>query len=201
MRKLICSILLLSTTAHLTIAQDTLTIHDVKLTAQSGKFKANGETITADTYQKFQKEQDALKNRAAGTTFWLKKMDKNDKIVEQGLVCTDLLPVGNYMKYNEKGQIKYKRFFTTGRVPTCTNATGTRAVEEIFDLTNSLKVYGTYVDGLKDGQFLYYDKDGSVIGVEAYNKGKLLKRKGKIFIINADGSLSIPSTTAVSVVK
>ncbi len=180
-----------------TFAIDTLTIHDVRLTAQNGKFKANGEAISAETYQKYQKENDALKNWTAGTTFWLKKLDKSDRLIEQGLFCTDLTAVGNYIKYNEKGQIMYKRFFSDGRLPTCTNSTGTRAVEEIFDLTHNLKIYGTYKDGLRDGQFLYYDKDGSVIGVEAYNKGQLLKRKGKIFTVNPDGTFSVPNTLTI----
>lgn len=199
MQHLLLSFFFVSTFSTTTFAIDTLSIHDLTLTAQNGKFKANGEAISADTYLTYQKENDALKNRAAGTTFWLKKLDKNDKILEQGLFCTDLTAVGNYMKYNEKGQIKYKRFFTEGRLPTCSNSTGTRAVEEIFDLANNLKIYGTYKDGVRDGQFLYYDKDGSVIGVEAYNKGQLLKRKGKIFTVNADGSFTVASSNALTV--
>jgi antitoxin component YwqK of YwqJK toxin-antitoxin module len=172
-------------------AQDTLTVHSVKLVAENGIYQADGITVSVDIYKKIEAEQVAFKAKSLNRVCWVRRLDKNNRMVEQGLFCNGTTPLGNVFRYDSKGQVRYKKLYTGTKLTTCGQSEiGTKAVEEIYDFTKGLRIYATYLDGQKHGQFIYYEK-GDIVGVEAYEKGKLLKRTGRIFAVNEDGSFAL----------
>jgi antitoxin component YwqK of YwqJK toxin-antitoxin module len=172
-------------------AQDTLTVHAVKLVAENGIYQADGIIVSADIYKKIEAEQLAFQVKSKNRVCWVRRIDKNNRMVEQGLFCNGTTPLGNVFRYDSKGQVRYKKLYTGTKLTTCGQSEiGTKAVEEIYDFTKGLRIYATYTDGQKHGQFIYYEK-GDIVGVEAYEKGKLLKRTGRIFAVNEDGSFAL----------
>jgi antitoxin component YwqK of YwqJK toxin-antitoxin module len=192
MRKLLYSLTLTICTYLPTIAQDTLVVHSVKLTNDKGLYKMDDVIITADVFKKITAEQQNFQEKSKDRITWVRRLDKNNKMVEQGLFCNGSNPIGNVIRYNEKGQVKYKKVYTGAKVTTCNpSEMGRRATEDIFDLASGARIYGTYQDGVKHGQFIFYDKLGTIIGVEAYEKGQLLKRKGRVYTVKDDGSFIV----------
>jgi hypothetical protein len=189
MRKLgltfLCTFIVLSTLS----ALDTLTVHAMKIKFEDGLFLADGSIIKKDVYYKLKAEYDEFEKKSKGKICWVRRLDKNNKLVEQGLFCDGYIPVGNVFRFNAEGKIIYKKIHTGNKIASCgQNENGTKATEEVFDLSKGLRIYGTYENGLKHGQFLYYEKN-TVVGAEAYEKGNLLKRRGRIFSVNDDGTL------------
>jgi antitoxin component YwqK of YwqJK toxin-antitoxin module len=192
MRKLLYSLTLTICTYLPTIAQDTLVVHSVKLTNDKGLYKMDDVIITADVFKKITAEQQNFQEKSKDRITWVRRLDKNNKMVEQGLFCNGSNPIGNVIRYNDKGQVKYKKVYTGAKVTTCNpSEVGRRATEDIFDLASGSRIYGTYQDGVKHGQFIFYDKLGTIIGVEAYEKGQLLKRKGRVYLVKDDGSFIV----------
>jgi antitoxin component YwqK of YwqJK toxin-antitoxin module len=192
MRKLLYSLTLTICTYLPAVAQDTLVVHTVKLTNDRGLYKMDDAIITADVFKKITAEQQTFQEKSKDRITWIRRLDKNNKMIEQGLFCNGTVAVGNVIRYNEKGQIKYKKVYTGNKIAACNQSeVGRRATEEIFDLAMGSRIYGTFQDGLKHGQFIYYDKMGTIIGVEAFEKGKLLKRKGKVYTVKDDGSFFV----------
>jgi antitoxin component YwqK of YwqJK toxin-antitoxin module len=172
-------------------AQDTLVVHAVKLVSENGLYKADDMTISQEVYKKLQDEQSTFKTKSQNNVCWVRRLDKNNRIIEQGLFCNGTTSLGNYFKYDSKGQVKYKKLFTGTKMTACGQTeAGTRAVEEIYDFPRGLRIYGSYSDGLKHGQFIYYEK-GIIVGVEAFEKGQLLRRTGKIFAVKDDGTFAL----------
>ena len=173
------------------IAQDTLIVHSIKLTAENGVYKADDLTIPLDAYKKVQAEQANFQAKSQNKVCWVRRLDKNNRLIEQGLFCNGTTQVGNITKYDSKGQVKYKKLYSGTKITTCGQSeVGTRAVEEIYDFAKGMRIYGSYMDGLKHGQFIYYEK-GIIVGVEAFEKGQVLKRTGKIFAVNNDGTFAL----------
>lgn len=197
MIRLIIPLTIFTLTSFKSFAQDTLIVHSVRLLASGNAYFADGTSITGDVFQKLQDEQNTFKTKSQNKIYWVKKLDKNNKMIEQGLFCNGTTPVGNVIRYNSKGQVIYKKLYSGVKITSCGQSeAGVRAVEEIFDITAGLKIYGSYQDGVKHGQFLYYDKT-IVVGVEAYEKGQLLKRTGKIFSVKDDGSFALANLANV----
>lgn len=172
-------------------ALDTLTVHALKLTAVNGTYKADDITISPEAYQKLQAEQANFATKSQNRVCWVRRLDKNNRMIEQGLFCNGVTPLGNVIRYDTKGQVRYKKLYTGNLLTTCGQSEiGTKAVEEIYDFVKNMRIYGSYKDGQKHGQFIYYEK-GEIVGVEAYEKGQLLKRTGKIFAVNDDGSFAL----------
>jgi antitoxin component YwqK of YwqJK toxin-antitoxin module len=203
MRKLLYSLTLTICTYLPTVAQDTLVVHSVKLTNDKGLYKMDDVIITADIFKKITAEQQTFQEKSKDRLMWVRRLDKNNKMVEQGLFCNGSTSIGNVIRYNEKGQVKYKKIYTGAKVTSCNpSEVGRRATEDIFDLASGSRIYGTYQDGVKHGQFIFYDKLGTIIGVEAYEKGQLLKRKGRVFTVKEDGSFIVaPETNSTASVQ
>lgn len=183
-----------------TLAQDTLIVHAVKLVASGNSYFVDGTSVTADVFKKLQDEQNTFKQKSQNKLCWVKRLNKDNKMIEQGLFCNGTTPVGNVIKYNSKGLVTYKKLYSGVKITTCGQSeVGRRAVEEIYDFTAGLKIYGSYQDGVKHGQFLYYDKS-IVVGVEAYEKGQLLKRTGKIFSVKDDGTFAAANNSNVDTI-
>ena len=199
MKKLLYSLTLAICFYRPAVAQDTLVVHNVKLTSDKGAYKMDDVTVTAEVFQKITAEQQNFAAKSKDRITWVKRLDKNHKMVEQGLFCNGSNPIGNVIRYNDKGQIKYKKV-CVGVKPTACNQSemGRRATEEIYDIAAGWRIYGQYENGLKHGQFLYYDKAGTIVGVEAYDKGQLLKRKGKIYNVKEDGSFVVATENAAT---
>jgi antitoxin component YwqK of YwqJK toxin-antitoxin module len=175
-------------------AQDTLTVHVIKLVSENGIYKADDVTVSAEIFKKLQDEQTNFQNKSQNKVCWVRRLDKYNHMLEQGFFCNGTKPVGTHFKYDSKGQVKYKKVYSGVKVTVCGQSeVGTKATEEIQDFSKGLRIYGSYSDGLKQGQFIYYEK-GIIVGVEAFEKGQLLRRTGKIFSLNDDGSLG--STTS-----
>ena len=173
------------------IAQDTLLVHVIKLTSENGVYKADELVIPLDVYNKVQAEQTNFKAKSQNKVCWVRRLDKNNRLVEQGLFCNGTTQVGNIIKYDSKGQVKYKKLYSGTKITACGQSeVGTRSVEEIYDFAKGMRIYGSYMDGFKHGQFIYYEK-GIIVGVEAYEKGQLLKRTGRIFSVNDDGTFAL----------
>ncbi len=194
MKKFILALAFAATFHPYIFSQDTLVVHDVKLTSENGVLKMDDVVIPPELFKKIQTEQNNYQTKSLNRICWIKRIDKNHKMFEQGLFCSGNLPIGNVIRYDAKGQIKYKKLYSGGKPTSCMQAEiGRRATEEIYDLVNGLRIYGTWVNGVKDGQFLYYDKAGTIVGVEAFDKGNMLKRKGRIYIVKEDGSFGVRS--------
>lgn len=171
-------------------SQDTLMVHVVKLSSNGTVYLVDSSPVSADVYKKYQAEQENFKQKSQNKICWVRKFNKDNRMIEQGLYCNGTTPVGNHIKYDLKGQVKYKKLYSGVRVTACgQNEMGRKAVEEIYDFSAGLRIYGSYQDGEKHGQFLYYEKT-VIVGVEAYEKGKLLKRTGRIFNVREDGSFA-----------
>jgi hypothetical protein len=195
MKKLHLTLFSIVLTAFTLQAQDTLTVHASKVKFEDGLFMADGSIIKKDVYTKLKAEQEDFLKKSKGRICWVRRLDKNDKVIEQGLFCDGTTSVGNLIRYNSKGQITYKKLHSGTRITSCGQSeNGTKATEEAFDLVNNLRIYGTYENGQKHGQFLYYEK-GTVVGAEAFENGKLIKRRGKVFSINDDGSIKVMAMT------
>jgi hypothetical protein len=172
-------------------AQDTLIVHAVKLVSENGAYKADDMTISQDVYKKLQDEQANFQIKSQNKVCWVRRLDKNNRLIEQGLFCSGTTPLGNYFKYDSKGQVKYKKLFSGTKFTACGQSeAGTKAVEEIYDFAKGMRIYGCYTDGQKHGQFIYYEK-GVIVGAEAYDKGQLLKRTGRIFAVKDDGTFAL----------
>jgi antitoxin component YwqK of YwqJK toxin-antitoxin module len=190
MRNLLFFVATICSTTTIT-AQDTLIVHAVKLVSENGTYKADDMTISQEIYKKLQAEQVDFQTKSQNKVCWVRRLDKNNRMIEQGLFCNGTTALGNNFKYDAKGQVKYKKLFTGVKMAACGQSdAGTRAVEEIYDFPRALRIYGSYADGLKQGQFLYYEK-GIIVGVEAFEKGQLLRRTGKIFSVKDDGSFAL----------
>jgi hypothetical protein len=178
-------------------AQDTLTVHVIKLVSENGIYKADDVTVSAEIFKKLQDEQTNFQNKSQNKIFWVRRLDKYNHMIEQGLFCSGTTPVGTHFKYDSKGQVKYKKVYSGVKITACGQSeVGTRVTEEIQDFTKGLRIYGSYSDGLKQGQFIYYEK-GVIVGVEAFEKGQLLRRTGKVFSVNDDGSLGSTSNSTM----
>lgn len=178
-------------------SQDTLIVHAVKLSSNGTVYLVDSAPVTTEVFKKLQDEQNNFKSKSLNKICWVKKLNKDNKMIEQGLFCNGTTPVGNLIKYDLKGQVKYKKLYSGVRITTCGQSeAGRKAVEEIYDFSAGLRIYGSYQDGEKHGQFLYYEK-AVIVGVEAYEKGKLLKRTGKIFTVKEDGSFLLANLASV----
>jgi hypothetical protein len=197
MRKLKLALTIIGTFTVLSTlsALDTLTVHAMKIKFEEGLFLSDGSIIKKELYNKLKAEYAEFEQKSKGKICWVKRLDKNDKIIEQGLFCDGTIPAGNVFRFNSEGKIIYKRIHFGVKITTCGQGeNGTKSTEEAFDLVKGLRIYGTYENGLKHGQFLYYEKN-TVVGAEAFEKGKLLKRRGKTFVINEDGSFKQIAST------
>lgn len=178
-------------------AQDTLMVHIVKLSSNGTVYLVDSSPVAAEIYKKYQDEQNNFKSKSQNKICWVRKFSKENRMIEQGLYCNGTTPVGNVIKYDLKGQVKYKKLYSGVRITACGQSEiGRKAVEEIYDLSAGLRIYGSYQDGVKHGQFLYYEK-AVIVGVEAYEKGVLLKRTGKIFNVREDGSFALVNLVGV----
>jgi hypothetical protein len=181
-------------------AQDTLIVHAVKLVSNGNSYLVDGTPVAADIFKKLEDEQRNFKTKSLNKLCWVKKISKDNKMIEQGLFCNGTTPVGNVIKYNAKGLVTYKKLYSGVKITACGQSeVGRKAIEEIYDFAVGLKIYGSYQDGLKHGQFLYYDKT-VIVGVEAYEKGQLLKRTGKIYTVKEDGSFALSNLGGVDTI-
>lgn len=191
MRKLLFVAATTLFTSSALFAQDTLIVHAVKLVSENGIYKADDLTVSPEVFKKLQEEQANFQTKSQNKICWVRRLDKNNRLLEQGLFCNGTTSLGNYFKYDSKGQVKYKKLFSGTKLTACGQTEiGTRAVEEIYDFVKGMRIYGSYSDGLKHGQFIYYEK-GIIVGVEAFEKGQLLRRTGKIFAVKDDGSFAL----------
>jgi antitoxin component YwqK of YwqJK toxin-antitoxin module len=193
MRKLFFfSIALLLFTSAKIAAQDTVTVHAVKLSNTGNVFKVDDKIVTADVYRKFEDEQkNFVQKCGSDKPCWINFL-RGKQIIEEGMFCK-MTPVGTHFKYDEKGKVVYKMIFSKpAKNLSCSKPdyTGSEATEEVFD-KNGFKIFGTYKDGLKSGRWLYYDNLNNIIGYEDFEKGVSQRRKGKVFTTKMDGSFDI----------
>ena len=178
-------------------SQDTLIVHAVKLVSNGGTYLVDGAPVTVDVFKKLEEEQKNFKIKSQNKICWIKKLNKDNRMVEQGLYCNGTTAVGNLIKYNVKGLVTYKKLYSGVKITTCGQGdVGRKAIEEIYDFGAGLRIYGSYQDGVKHGQFLYYEKN-IIVGVEAFEKGKLLKRTGRIYNVNEDGTFTLVNLASV----
>jgi antitoxin component YwqK of YwqJK toxin-antitoxin module len=174
------------------LAQDTVSVHTVKLSNAGNVFKVDDKIVTADVYRKFEDEQKAFMQKCKGDKpCWINFM-RGNQVVEEGIFCK-MTPVGTHFKYDDKGKVIYKKVYSKpAKNLSCSKPdyTGSEATEEIFD-KNGFKIFGTYKDGLKEGRWLYYDNTNAIIGYEDFEKGISQRRKGKVFTTKTDGSFDI----------
>lgn len=190
MRKLLFIVVAFTFTST-AFAQDTLIVHAVKLISENGAYKADDLSVSPEAFKKLQEEQANFLTKSQNKVCWVRRLDKNNRLIEQGLFCNGTTQLGNYFKYDTKGQVKYKKLYSGTKFTACGQSeAGTRSVEEIYDFAKGMRIYGSYSDGLKHGQFIYYEK-GIIVGVEAFDKGILLKRTGKIFAVKDDGTFAL----------
>jgi antitoxin component YwqK of YwqJK toxin-antitoxin module len=174
------------------LAQDTVSVHTVKLSNAGTVFKVDDKIVTADVYRKFEDEQKAFMLKCKGEKpCWINFM-RGNQVIEEGIFCK-MTPVGTHFKYDDKGKVIYKKVYSKpAKNLSCSKLdyTGSEATEEIFD-KNGFKIFGTYKDGLKEGRWLYYDNTNAIIGYEDFEKGISQRRKGKVFTTKTDGSFDI----------
>jgi antitoxin component YwqK of YwqJK toxin-antitoxin module len=196
MRKLLLLTLAIIATTPV-FSQDTLTVHVIKLVSENGIYKADDVTVSSEIFKKIQDEQTNFQNKSQNRVCWVRRLDKYNHMLEQGFFCNGTTPAGTNFKYDSKGQVKYKKVYSGVKITACGQSeAGTKATEEVQDFSKGLRIYGCYSDGLKQGQFIYYEK-GVIVGVEAFEKGQLLRRTGKIFSVNDDGSLGSTTGSAI----
>jgi hypothetical protein len=175
-----------------TFAQDTVTVHTVKLATVGSVFKVDDKVVAADIYRKYEDEQKAFVQKSKGDKpYWVNFM-RGKKVVEEGIFC-GMNAVGTHFKYDDKGKVVYKKIYSKpAKNLNCSRPdyTGSEATEEVFD-KNGFKIFGTYKDGLKDGRWLYYNNTNNIIGYEDFEKGVSQRRKGKVFTTKTDGSFDI----------
>jgi hypothetical protein len=173
-------------------ALDTLVVHCTNLVAEAGSYKADGQVVSAEIFKKYQEEHRNWETKYTGKLVWIRRLSTLNRLIEQGLFCGKNA-ASNNIKYDNKGQIIYKKLYTVGMDIKACPATevGRRANEEIFDRAAGMRIVGTWLDGQKHDQWFYYDKTGAVLGLEAYEKGKLLVRKGKIFKVRPDNTFEV----------
>ena len=174
------------------VAQDTISVHTVKLSNAGTVFKVDDKIVTADVYRKFEDEQKAFMQKCKGDKpCWINFM-RGNQVIEEGIFCK-MTPVGTHFKYDDKGKVIYKKVYSKpAKNLSCSKLdyTGSEATEEIFD-KNGFKIFGTYKDGLKEGRWLYYDNTNAIIGYEDFEKGISQRRKGRVFTTKIDGSFDI----------
>ena len=169
---------------HTTTAQDTLTLHYAHL---------DRETVLAsvDFYKAYEAEQALLASQTKKGKPCFVRFIKNQRLVEQGFFFGQT-PCGNHVRYDENGKIVYKKLYLT--LPTIKGQSidfgGSKATEEMYD-GRGYKIFGTYVDGLKQGRWLYYDNRGNIIGCEDFDKGLSTLQKGRIFTPNSNGQFDV----------
>jgi hypothetical protein len=192
MKKLILIVAPLLLHSLVTTAQDTVTVHMVKLTNTNSILKVDDKIVTADVYRKYEEEQKNFVQKCAGDKpCWINFL-RGKQVVEEGWFCK-MTPVGTHFKYDDKGKVVYKMIYSK---PTknfsCAKPdyTGSEATEETFD-KNGFKIFGTFKDGLKSSRWLYYDNTNNIIGYEDFEKGISQRRKGKVFTTRNDGSFDI----------
>ena len=174
------------------LAQDTISVHTVKLSNAGNVFKVDDKIVTADVYRKFEDEQKAFMQKCKGDKpCWINFM-RGNQVIEEGIFCK-MTPVGTHFKYDDKGKVIYKKVYSKpAKNLSCSKPdySGSEATEEIFD-RNGFKIFGTYKDGLKEGRWLYYDNSNAIIGYEDFEKGISQRRKGRVFTTKTDGSFDI----------
>jgi hypothetical protein len=176
----------------LTNAQDTVSVHTVKLVNVGTVFKVDDKVVSADVYKKYEDEQKNFMQKCTGSKpCWINFM-RGNQVVEEGLFCK-MTPVGTHFKYDDKGKVTYKKIYSKPAknyaCPT-PDYTGSEATEETFD-KNGFKIFGTFKNGLKENRWLYYDNLNNIIGYEDFEKGISQRRKGKVFTTKIDGSFDI----------
>ena len=173
-------------------AQDTISVHTVKLSMAGTLFKVDDKVVPVDVYRKYEDEQKLFMQKCTGDKpCWINFL-RGNQIVEEGIFCK-MTPVGNHFKYDEQGKVVYKKIYlkpTKNFSCLKPDYTGSEATEEIFD-KNGLKIFGTYKDGLKEGRWLYYDNKNAILGYEDFEKGISQRHKGKVFTTRTDGSFDI----------
>jgi len=92
--------------------------------------------------------------------FW-KKFDKDILVFEGNF--KDNVPVGEFKYYHPNGKLKSITFFIQGVHQVKTT---------IFHPNENKASEGQYVDQLKDGEWKYWDEDGTLIRIENYKVGK-----------------------------
>lgn len=174
------------------VAQDTVSVHTVRLSTVGTVLKVDDKIVTLDVYRKYEEEQKNFMQKCTGNKpCWINFM-RGNQIAEEGLFCR-MTPVGNHFKYDERGKVVYKKIYSIpNKNFSCLKPDyiGSGATEEVFD-KNGLKIFGTYKDGLKQGRWLYYDSTNAIIGYEDFEKGISQRRKGKVFTTRTDGSFDI----------
>jgi antitoxin component YwqK of YwqJK toxin-antitoxin module len=174
------------------IAQDTVSVHTVRLSNVGNVFKVEDKIVTADIYQKYEAEQKNFMQKCTGEKpCWINFM-RGNQIVEEGIFCK-MTAVGTHFKYDEKGKVTYKKIYSKpAKNLSCSKLdyAGSEATEEIFD-KSGCKIFGTYKDGFKEGRWLYYDNANNIIGYEDFEKGISQRKKGKVFTTKVDGSFDI----------
>jgi antitoxin component YwqK of YwqJK toxin-antitoxin module len=173
-------------------AQDTVTVHTVKLANVGTVFKVDDKVVTADVYQKFADEQKVFMQKCTGDKPCWINFKRGNQIIEEGIFCK-MTPVGTHFKYDDKGKVVYKKVYSKpAKNLSCTKPdyTGSEATEEVFD-KNGFKIFGTYKDGLKQGRWLYYDNTNNIIGYEDFEKGVSQRKKGRVLTTKTDGSFDI----------
>ena len=174
------------------VAQDTVSVHTVKLSNVGSVFKVDEKIVTVDVYRKYEEEQKNFMQKCNGDKpCWINFL-RGKQVIEEGMFCK-MTPVGTHFKYDDAGKAIYKKIYSKpAKNFACPKPdyTGSEATEEVFD-KNGLKIFGTYKDGLKQGRWLYYDNKNNIIGYEDFEKGISQRRKGKVFTTKNDGSFDI----------
>ncbi len=102
-------------------------------------------------------------NKGYKNGFW--KTKYKNKLVKTMNYNQGLL-IGRYRVYNVKGDLLYK---------TTLGAKGTGKYKDYYYETGVLKEVGNYKNGKKEGQWLYYDKNGKETRRMHYKDGMLVK--------------------------
>jgi antitoxin component YwqK of YwqJK toxin-antitoxin module len=89
-----------------------------------------------------------------------KKYDKNVLLYEGNF--KDNVPVGEFKYYHPNGKLKSITFFIQGVHQVKTT---------IYHPNEKKASEGQYIDQIKDGEWSYWDEDGTLIRVEHYKKG------------------------------
>ncbi|MDZ7876404.1 MAG: hypothetical protein U5L45_01975 [Saprospiraceae bacterium] len=173
-------------------AQDTVTVHTVKLWNVGTVFKVDDKIVTADAYKKYADEQKVFMQKCTGDKPCWINFKRGNTTTEEGIFCK-MTPVGTHFKYDDKGKVVYKKIYSKpAKNLSCSKLdyAGSEATEEVFD-KNGFKIFGTYKDGLKQGRWLYYDNTNNIIGYEDFEKGISQRRKGRVLTTKTDGSFDI----------
>ena len=91
-------------------AQDTVSVHTVKLATAGTLFKIDDKVVSVDVYRKYENEQKLFMQKCTGDKpCWINFL-RGNQVVEEGIFCK-MTPVGNHFKYDEHGKVVYKKIY------------------------------------------------------------------------------------------